>query len=108
MENMTSTKSQIEKKIRDALDIDFLEVINESSKHNVPPGSESHFKLVIVSPEFRECSLIDRHRQINALLADELAQGVHALSLNTLAPEEWERKNQTVQNTPPCLGGSKG
>ena len=104
---MATIKAQIEQKLRDVFEIGFLEVINESSKHNVPSGSESHFKLIIVSPQFEGCSLINRHRQINTLLADELAQNIHALSLNTLTPEEWKRKNQIVEKTPPCLGGDK-
>ena len=47
-----SVQQRIETKIRTALAPSHLEVINESHKHSVPPGSESHFKLVIVSPTF--------------------------------------------------------
>ena len=32
----------------------FRQVINESYMHNVPKGSETHFKVVVVSPEFNE------------------------------------------------------
>ena len=39
----------IEKKLRDNLSPSFLEVINESNMHNVPSGSESHFKVIVVS-----------------------------------------------------------
>ena len=50
----------IEEKIRNALDLVHLEVINESHMHSVPPGSESHFKLVIVSPVFETLSRVQR------------------------------------------------
>jgi BolA family transcriptional regulator, general stress-responsive regulator len=40
----------------------FLDIINESHSHNVPRGSESHFKVVVISPEFEGKSLIQRHR----------------------------------------------
>lgn len=35
-----------------------LEVINESYMHNVPKGSETHFKVLVVSDKFEELSLI--------------------------------------------------
>ena len=35
-----------------------LEVINESYMHNVPKGSETHFKVLVVSDKFDELSLI--------------------------------------------------
>lgn len=58
-----------------------LEVFNESYMHNVPKGSETHFKVVVVSEEFDGVSLIKRHRMVNNALRDELAGGVHALSI---------------------------
>jgi stress-induced morphogen len=49
--------------------------------HSVPKGSETHFKVVIVSDMFKEKSLLERHRTVNQLLDDELKSGVHALSI---------------------------
>ncbi len=91
----------------DALSPVHLEVINESDNHNVPPGSESHFKLVVVSDEFAQSSLIQRHRRINALLAEQLAGPIHALSMFTHTAEEWEQKGGVVPDSPPCRGGAK-
>lgn len=84
-----------------------LDVRNESGKHSVPSGSESHFKAVIVSAKFSGISLLDRHRLINEILAHELKNGVHALSLTALTPEEWESRGGQTNASPPCLGGSK-
>ena len=75
--------------------------------HNVPEGAESHFKVVVVSESFAGARPIERHRVINALLADQFAQGLHALALHTLTPEDWFSKGGTVSDSPPCLGGSK-
>ncbi|CAE7830849.1 BOLA1 [Symbiodinium microadriaticum] len=83
----------------------FLDVINESYKHNVPKGSESHFKVIVVSEEFEGLPLIKRHRTVNHMLADELAMGVHALSIVAKTPTQWE-ENMTVSPSPNCLGGS--
>ncbi|MBK8163931.1 MAG: BolA/IbaG family iron-sulfur metabolism protein [Gammaproteobacteria bacterium] len=84
-----------------------LEVINESNRHNVAPGSESHFKLVLVTPAFDGIGLLARHRMINALLADELANELHALSIHAYTPEEWETRTGKAPMSPPCLGGGK-
>ena len=97
----------IERKIRDALGPMHLEVIDESHQHNVPEGSESHFKLVVVSDQFQGEPLINRHRRINLLLKQELETGLHALSLHTMTPEEWYRKGGEIPATPECMGGAK-
>ena len=104
---MQNIQQTITTKIRDALEPEHLEVINESGKHNVPPDSESHFKVTVVSGKFETCTLIERHRTINGLLADELAHKIHALALHTLTPEEWKKRNGQVTATPNCRGGGK-
>ena len=100
-------QANIEEKITDALQPEYLEVANESHMHNVPPGSESHFKVTVVTAEFDGKMLVARHRMLNQLLKAELDGPVHALSLNTLTPAEWLEKNGVVRKSPPCLGGSK-
>ena len=100
-----NTAQFIESTLQSALQPAHLDVINESQMHNVPANSETHFKLVIVSEAFEGESLIKRHRRINTLLADQLAAGVHALSLHTMTPIEWERKQGQVNPSPQCLGG---
>ena len=102
-----TVQANIERKIQDALQPVFLEVANESSLHNVPPGSESHFKVTVVSGEFDGKMLVARHRMLNSLLKDELDGPVHALSLHTLTPTEWQDKKGDIPKSPPCLGGSK-
>ena len=99
-------QDDIHQKLQAALQPQHLEVINESNNHNVPRGSESHFKLIIVTAEFNGKTLVARHRLINKLLADELAGPIHALALHTLTPEEWAATG-TAPVSPPCMGGSK-
>ncbi len=84
-----------------------LEVINESHRHNVPPGSESHFKVVLVGDAFDGMKLLERHRLVNRLLADELAGGVHALAIHAWTPDEWRARTGGAPMSPPCLGGGK-
>ena len=82
-----------------------LEVSNESHMHSVPPGSESHFKVVVISQEFNGRRLVQRHQMIYSILADELAGGVHALALHTYTPDEWLEKRNETPDSPNCLGG---
>ena len=96
----------IHDKIRAALDPAHLEVENESRMHGVPPGSETHFKVLIVSGSFEGLGLVDRHRRVNQTLAAEFAAGLHALSLRTLTPDEWKGERSPYES-PKCLGGSK-
>ena len=102
-----TVQSTIEKKLADEYNPLHLEVINESSNHNVPEGSESHFKVVIVSPDFEGKNLLARHRMINATLADELKESIHALAIHTYTEEEWNETSGGAPMSPPCLGGGK-
>ncbi len=103
-----TVQQTIEEKITASLAPTHLQVVNESHKHNVPAGSESHFKLVIVSGGFEGKSLLQRHQAVNGILQEELKRDIHALSLETLTAGEWEDRNGRTAPTPPCLGGSKG
>ncbi|MDN3652161.1 transcriptional regulator BolA [Thalassotalea ponticola] len=103
-----SVQSIIETKLQQYFQPHHLQVINESSMHNVPAGSESHFKVIIVSDKFDGQRLLARHRQVNEVLSDELAHAIHALAMHTYTLEQWQNMAATaVPNSPDCLGGSK-
>ena len=102
-----NVQETIENKITEALSPSYLTVMNESHMHSVPPGSESHFKLVVVTDSFHGVPRVRRHQTVNGILKDELAGPLHALSMETLTPEEWERKGGVVRESPDCLGGGK-
>ena len=102
-----TVQATIEQKIASSLTPSHLEVINESSMHNVPPGSESHFKLVVVSDRFAGESRVKRQQAVNRILAAEFAAGLHALSMQTLTPVEWRERGGAVPESPPCHGGEK-
>lgn len=100
-------QQSIEDKLARQLGPVHMVVENESQLHNVPPGSESHFKVTVVSERFQGKPLLARHRMINACLEEELAGPLHALSLHTLTPQEWVEQGGSVRPSPPCMGGSK-
>jgi len=103
-----TTATIIEEKLQSAFSPFYLEIINESNNHNVPPNSESHFKVTIVSKNFEGERLIKRHRAVNSVLEMELAEKIHALALHTYTEKEWH--DYYAKNTPlspDCLGGGK-
>ena len=102
-----SVQTAIEQKLANSLTPAHLEVINESHMHNVPSGSESHFKVVIVTDVFNGISRVRRHQQVNGILAKELKEDIHALSMQTMTPDEWFANGGQVMASPDCLGGSK-
>jgi BolA protein len=96
----------IESKLTASFDTSFLDIQNESHMHSVAPGSESHFKVTIVTEQFEGLMLIKRHRLVNKALEQELKQ-IHALALHTMTASEWTERGGSVTASPACKGGSK-
>jgi BolA protein len=73
-----------------------LAVVDESQLHaghaGWREGGETHFRVRVVSAAFRDKSRVERHRQVHAVLAAELAGSVHALALSLDAPAASEDK----------------
>ncbi len=71
-----------------------LELINESHKHAGHAGwnnsGNTHFNLLIVSDAFINQTKIQRHKMIYQLLAEELKDQVHALSIRAFTKDEWK------------------
>jgi len=99
-------EQQIRNKIVAAFEPDFIDLVNESNQHNVPPGSESHFRLTLVTDKFEGQSLVKRHRAVNTVLSEELAGAVHALALHTYTRENWVQRGNKITDSPKCMGGS--
>lgn len=98
-----SIQSTIEGKLAAALTPQRLSVINESHLHaghhhsgsnhheTFDGNGETHFRVRIVADTFSGMNRVERHRAVNALLAEELAAGVHALAIEAAAPGESTR-----------------
>lgn len=84
--------NRIRDKLTEALAPTRLELVDDSASHAGHAGhdgrGESHFNLVIVSDAFEGLSRVERQRRVYGILAEELADRVHALSLRTLTPSE--------------------
>lgn len=98
-----NVKTSIENKLRDGLDPIHLEVIDESHQHNVPPGAESHFKVLMVAAAFEGLSSLERQRRVNRILAQELGNHIHALTMKLWAPDQWRAAGEKIASqSPPC------
>ena len=77
------------------LDVKRLKIENESHKHagHFSGNGDTHFKLEVVSADFSGESRVQRHRLINTMLSDCFDQGLHALSLSLLTPDEEKSRN---------------
>lgn len=103
---MKPVETEIRTQLAETFQPTHLEVINESHQHNVPPGSESHFKVVLVSEVFAGKRQVQRHQAVYGALAEQLRGPVHALALHTYSPEEWSER-QFAPQSPVCLGGGR-
>ncbi|KAK3586691.1 hypothetical protein CHS0354_039161 [Potamilus streckersoni] len=106
MATQMPVEQTIRQKLQETFQPKFLEVINESYMHNVPKGSETHFKVVVVSEKFDSQPLIKRHRMVNEVLKEELSLGVHALSIIAKTPQQWDESGNNIGKSPPCRGGA--
>lgn len=89
---MTTMAERITARLEEALSPVSLAVIDESHQHHGHggwrEGGETHFRVRIVSEAFAGRSRLERHRLVNAALAAELAERVHALAIEAKAPAE--------------------
>ncbi len=96
----------IVQKLTDSFQVMYLTVENESHKHSVPPGSESHFKVVLVTDDFENKRKVQQHQAVYQVLAQELAGDVHALALHTYDAAAWQGTGE-APISPNCMGGGK-
>lgn len=96
-----SVKSQIEDLCTKALNFDFISIENESHLHSSSQNAESHFKLILVSNDFLNMSLIKRHKHIYKIL-NEIMPKIHALAIHAFTEEEF-KKNTVNINSPDCV-----
>ena len=89
--------AKIREKLTAGLDPRRLEIEDDSWRHaghhheggmDAKPGGESHFNLTVVSDAFEGQARVQRQRAVNALLREEMAGPVHALSIKALTPAE--------------------
>jgi acid stress-induced BolA-like protein IbaG/YrbA len=75
----------VKRYIEDHLQCQHLEVI----------GDGHHFEALIVSEAFRGKSRVQRHQIVYGALGDRMREEIHALSMQTLTPEDWAERQSS-------------
>jgi len=94
-----SAASMLQNRITTALAPTVLEIEDESHLHEDHlQGAKlrearggGHFSAMIVSAKFEGLPLVQRHRLVYAAVGDLMGGKVHAFSMETLTPEEWQQ-----------------
>jgi acid stress-induced BolA-like protein IbaG/YrbA len=73
-------RKSIEETIRGAIACDHVEVRGDDG---------AHFEALVVSPAFSGLARVRRHQLVYAALGERMREEIHALSMQTLSPEEW-------------------
>ena len=87
------TSELIERLLRERLRPTHLELVDESARHAGHAGASSgggHYRLLVVADAFAGRPLLARHRLVYEALGELVGGAIHALSMRTLTPEEWQ------------------
>lgn len=80
---MLSAK-QLESYITEKIDCEYIQVLGDDG---------THFEAVIVSNAFIGKSMVKQHQLVYGALGDRMRAEIHALSMKTLTPEQWQQKS---------------
>ena len=95
--SVSDAETFLQKRLRDGLTPQELEIIDESHRHIGHAGANAsgvgtHFRVRIIAEAFEGLSRVQRHRLVYSALRDDdggaLGCGIHALELTALSPEE--------------------
>jgi BolA family transcriptional regulator, general stress-responsive regulator len=91
-----SRVDEIRARLQAALAPEQVEIADESRLHaghaGARPSGETHFRALVVSSRFAGRGRIERQRMVYAALGDLMQGKIHALAMQTLTPEEWQRE----------------
>jgi len=79
------TPESVQQGIQNGLACEHVEVI----------GDGQHFQALVVSAQFAGRSRIQRHQLVYAALGERMREEIHALSMRTLTPDEWQKSRSS-------------
>ena len=89
---MSSVEALRDKLTKSTLEPVHVEIVDTSD------GCGSKFEAIIVTPKFIDVPLLERQRNVNEVIKEEMAT-IHAFTMKTWTPEQWEKKKK-ASSTP--------
>ena len=85
---------KIKKRISSKMNVDQIEIIDQSHQHagHTQNTGGGHYKAIIISDDFNNKNLVERHRMVYDALGDLMQNEIHAFSMNTLTVSEFNNK----------------
>ncbi len=97
MDAITTLKTTLQEKIGATI----VEVADRSDLHkhhqgrmNAPAGS-GHYDAIVVAQSFAGKTMMQQHRMVYTALGDQMQTTIHALSLKTYTPEQWQESTKS-------------
>jgi len=86
-------KKEIKKRLEEKLDLIHFEIKDFTGRHLNHKLHEGgfHLETTIVSDDFTDKTLIERHRVVYDAMGELMNHEIHALSMKTLTRDEWEK-----------------
>ena len=83
---------KIKSAIESQLNIHHIEIIDQSAQHAVHSGNTGggHYNAYIISDDFMDKSLIQRHRLVYDALGNMMQNEIHAFSMKTMTVDEFK------------------
>ncbi len=84
--------ARIHRAIESGLAASYVEVIDHSAEHIEHPGAANgggHYEVIVVSERFAGLSRVAAQRLVYQALKQMMTGDIHALSMQTLTPEQW-------------------
>ena len=93
-ENTTAIEIEMRSRLENAMELTHFEVKDFTGRHLNHKLHEGgfHLEVIIVSPEFEGQNLVQRHRKVYEAMGELMKHEIHALSMKTHTPAEWEQK----------------
>ena len=85
-------KKEIKKRLEKKLNLIHFEIKDFTGRHlnhKLRDGG-FHLETIIVSDDFTDKTLIERHRVVYDAMGELMKHEIHALSMKTLTRDEWE------------------
>ena len=91
-ENTMAIVRDMKTRLEAHLTLDHFEVKDFTGRHLNHKLNEGgfHLEAVIVSDNFKSKNLVQRHRMVYDAMGELMKHEIHALSMKTLTPNEWE------------------